>query len=189
MLDLMNAADLKVDRLTRYYAIVDDPRISDTLFAEPRDLWTMVTQGDMDAAIVPFDDVAEEMQKRPVIKRLHIEPLTGDLLFIANAISWREREEELQDILLLLKGAAEAKGRVLLKLHVEEENLTSVLELLPALKAPTVVPLEGSEPKAYAVETVMPRNEVNLLIPKLLRVGATDIIEVPITKLIRGTKS
>jgi ATP phosphoribosyltransferase len=34
--------------------------------------------------------------------------------------------------------------------------------------------------------SVVPRDEVNRLIPELLRVGATDIIELPISKLIRG---
>jgi len=45
VLALMNAADLKVDRLTPHYAIIDDPRVSDGVFSEPRDLWTMVAQG------------------------------------------------------------------------------------------------------------------------------------------------
>ena len=86
-LALMNAADLRVDRLTPHYGIVDDPRVSDGVFSEPRDLWTMVSQGDLDAAIVPFDAVAEEMQKRPTLRQVHVEPLTGELLFIINAQS------------------------------------------------------------------------------------------------------
>lgn len=185
-LALMNAADLRVDRLTPHYGIVDDPRVSDGVFGEPRDLWTMVAQGDLDAAIVPFDDVADEMRKRPIVKQLHIEPLTGNLLFIANAKEWKEHEEELQDLLMLLKGAAEARGRVLIILNVAEEHLSNVLALLPALKAPTVAPLAGEEPKMFSVMSVVPRDEINLLIPQLLRAGATDIVELPITKLVRG---
>jgi ATP phosphoribosyltransferase-like protein len=184
VLALMNTADLRVDRLTPHYAIVDDPRISDGIFSEPRDLWTMVSQGELDAAIVPFDDVAEEMRKRPIAKQVHIEPLSGELLFIANQKSWRERSQEINDLLMLLRGAIEARGRVLLVLNVAEENLQEVLKLLPALRSPTVSPL--AEPHLFSVMSVVPRNEVNRLIPELLRAGATDIVELPVSKLIRG---
>jgi len=178
----MNAADLRVDRLTPHYGIVDDPRVSDGIFGEPRDLWTMVAQGDLDAAIVPFDDTAEEMRKRPIIKQVHMESLTGELLFIANTKSWQERQSELRDLLMLLRGAVEARGRVLLLLNVDEDHLQEVLALLPALRSPTVSPL--AEPRLFSVMSVVPREIVNRLIPELLRAGATDIVELPITKLI-----
>lgn len=182
VLALMNAADLRVDRLTPHYGIVDDPRVSDGIFGEPRDLWTMVAQGDLDAAIVPFDDTAEEMRKRPIIKQVHMESLTGELLFIANTKSWQERQSELRDLLMLLRGAVEARGRVLLLLNVDEDHLQEVLALLPALRSPTVSPL--AEPRLFSVMSVVPREIVNRLIPELLRAGATDIVELPITKLI-----
>ncbi|MFA0752173.1 MAG: hypothetical protein SLRJCFUN_002576 [Candidatus Fervidibacter sp.] len=185
-LALMNAADLRVDRLTPHYGIVDDPRVSDGVFSEPRDLWTMVSQGDLDAAIVPFDAVAEEMQKRPTLRQVHVEPLTGELLFIINAQSAKQYQESLQDLLMLLRGAAEARGRVLLILNVDEGHLQEVLSLLPALRSPTVSPL--AETGLYSVMSVVPRSEVNRLIPLLLRAGATDIVELPITKLIRGNR-
>ncbi len=181
----MNAADLRVDRLTPHYAIIDDPRVSDGVFGEPRNLWTMVAQRDLDAAIVPYDDVAAEMHKRPIAKQLVIKSLTGALLFIANAESWKEHEQELSDLLMLLKGAAEARGRVLLILNVDSQHLTEVLNLLPALRSPTVAPL--AEEGLFSVMSVVPRSEVNRLIPELLRAGATDIVELPISKLVRST--
>lgn len=187
VLNLMNAADLRVDRLTPHYAIIDDPRVSDGVFGEPRDLWTMVAQGELDAAIVPFDDVAEEMRKRPTAKQVHMETISSELLFIANGKSWRERRQEMEDLLMLLRGAVEARGRVLLVLNVDEEHLQDVLALLPALRSPTVSPL--AEPHMFSVMSVVSRDEVNRLIPELLRLGATDIVELPITKLIRGSRS
>ena len=147
-LALMNAADLRVDRLTPHYGIVDDPRVSDGVFSEPRDLWTMVSQGDLDAAIVPFDAVAEEMQKRPTLRQVHVEPLTGELLFIINAQSAKRYQESLQDLLMLLRGAAEARGRVLLILNVDEGHLQEVLSLLPALSSPTVSPFGRCSPRS-----------------------------------------
>ncbi|MEZ8220991.1 ATP phosphoribosyltransferase, C-terminal domain-containing protein [Candidatus Fervidibacteria bacterium JGI MDM2 JNZ-1-D12] len=182
----MNAADLRVDRLTPHYAIIDDPRVSDGVFGEPRDLWTMVAQGELDAAIVPFDDIAEEMRKRPIAKQVHMETISSELLFIANNKSWQERGQEMEDLLMLLRGAVEARGRVLLVLNVDEEHLQDVLTLLPALRSPTVSPL--AEPHMFSVMSVVSRDEVNRLIPELLRLGATDIVELPITKLIRGSR-
>ncbi len=186
VLNLMNAADLRVDRLTPHYAIIDDPRVSDGVFGEPRDLWTMVAQGELDAAIVPFDDIAEEMRKRPIAKQVHMETISSELLFIANNKSWQERGQEMEDLLMLLRGAVEARGRVLLVLNVDEEHLQDVLTLLPALRSPTVSPL--AEPHMFSVMSVVSRDEVNRLILELLRLGATDIIELPITKLIRGSR-
>lgn len=144
----------------------------------------MVAQGDLDAALVPYDDVAEEMRKRPIAKQVNIEPITGQILFIANSKSWQERSQEMHDLLMLLRGAAEAQGRVLLILNVEEAHLQDVLQLLPALRSPTVSPL--AEPNVFSVMSVVPRSEVNRLIPELLRTGATDIVELPISKLIRS---
>lgn len=91
----------------------------------------------------------------------------------------RAAMEELQTLLL---GALEARGRVLLKLNVDEANLEAVTALLPALKAPTVSMLSGEA--AYAVETVVAKSEINILIPALKAQGATGIIELPIAKIV-----
>jgi ATP phosphoribosyltransferase len=88
----------------------------------------------------------------------------------------------MEQIESLLSGALEARGRVLLKLNVEESNLSSVIALLPALKAPTVSKLFGEE--AYAVETVVAKREINTLIPALREQGAMGIIELPISKIV-----
>jgi ATP phosphoribosyltransferase len=50
------------------------------------------------------------------------------------------------------------------------------------MKSPTVSKLFGEA--AYAVETVVPKSEINTLIPALKDHGATDIIELPISKIV-----
>jgi ATP phosphoribosyltransferase len=92
----------------------------------------------------------------------------------------RTAMEELQ---VLLTGALEARGRVLLKLNVDHDNLDEVIALLPALKAPTVSKLFG-DAGDYAVETVVAKSEINILIPALRAHGATGIIELPIAKIV-----
>jgi len=82
----------------------------------------------------------------------------------------------------LLQGTLEARGKVLVKLNVAEEDLAGVIALLPALKAPTVSKLFGTE--AYALETVVPKSQINTLIPALKDAGASDIVEVALAKIV-----
>ena len=82
----------------------------------------------------------------------------------------------------LLDGVLDARGRVLMKLNVARSSLDAIIEMLPAMKAPTVNELWGGD--SYAVETVVPKDQINLLIPRLRELGATDIIEMPISKIV-----
>jgi ATP phosphoribosyltransferase len=93
-----------------------------------------------------------------------------------------ERRKAMEDINTLLQGALKARGRVLVKLNVEAANLDSVISLLPAMRSPTVSELFGGG--SYAVETVVPKEAINELIPQLKDVGASDIIELPISKIV-----
>ena len=110
--------------------------------------------------------------------------LTSSTELIANPAAHRdpERRKAMEQLLTLLTGVLEARGRVLLKLNVDEVSLAGVLEVLPALKAPTVSKLSGGD--AYAVETVVTKSEINILIPSLKERGATGIIELPIAKIV-----
>jgi ATP phosphoribosyltransferase len=93
-----------------------------------------------------------------------------------------EKRAAMDQLQTLLTGALEARGRVLIKLNVDEANLDGVIGLLPALKSPTVSKLFGDD--AYAVETVVAKSEINTLIPALKDRGATGIIELPISKIV-----
>jgi ATP phosphoribosyltransferase len=82
----------------------------------------------------------------------------------------------------LLQGTLEARGRVLVKLNVGAADLDRVIAILPALRSPTVSKLFDVD--AYALETVVPKDRINTLIPALSDAGATDIIELPISKIV-----
>jgi ATP phosphoribosyltransferase len=103
---------------------------------------------------------------------------------IANPASFADPEKRraMKQLVVLLSGALEARGRVLVKLNVEEAGLSRVIDLLPALKSPTVSKLYGED--AFAVETVVAKSEINTLIPALRDAGATGIIELPILKIV-----
>ncbi len=103
---------------------------------------------------------------------------------IANGTSYEDPEKRraIDELTILLRGAVDARGRVLVKLNVDEESLSKVVQLLPAMKAPTVSEL--AESGFFAVETVVPKATINELIPKLKALGAEDIIEIPVTKIV-----
>ncbi len=103
---------------------------------------------------------------------------------IANPAAYGDdaKRHAMGQIHTLLQGTLEARGRVLVKLNVSEADLDRVIELLPALRAPTVSKLFAAA--AYAVETVVPKAEINTLIPALKDAGATDIIELALAKIV-----
>jgi ATP phosphoribosyltransferase len=78
----------------------------------------------------------------------------------------------MEDIALLLRGAIQARGNVLLKLNVPAAQLSAVTEMLPALSSPTITTLARGD--MNAVETVVPKRGVNTLIPALKAAGAHE---------------
>jgi ATP phosphoribosyltransferase len=92
------------------------------------------------------------------------------------------KRHAMTQILTLLQGTLEARGKVLLKLNVVGARLDEVIALLPSLKSPTVSELFGGT--GFAVESVVAKADVNVLIPALKDNGATDIIELPLSKIV-----
>jgi ATP phosphoribosyltransferase len=92
------------------------------------------------------------------------------------------KRHAMEQLLTLLQGALEARGKVLVKLNVAAEQLAGVIEVLPSLRSPTVSELFGGG--GFAVETVVRKSEINVLIPELRDRGATDIIELALSKIV-----
>lgn len=104
--------------------------------------------------------------------------------FIANAVSYRERDKKkkIDNIVILLKGALNAEEKVGLKMNVPKSILKKVLAILPAMRNPTISNL--SEKNWVALETIIDESVVRELIPKLKEAGAEGIIEYPLNKVI-----
>lgn len=104
--------------------------------------------------------------------------------FIANegALKDKFKKEKIDSLKILLKGALRAENMVGLKMNLLEKDLQKIMDLLPALKKPTVshLTLQGW----VALEVVMSEEEVKVIIPKLKRSGAQGIIEYPLNKVI-----
>ena len=112
------------------------------------------------------------------------EILTSFTELIANPAAFEDprKAHAMGQILTLLQGTLEARGKVLVKLNVSRADLDAVIDLLPSMKSPTVSELFGEG--GYAVETVVPKNGINTLIPALKDAGASDIIELPLAKIV-----
>jgi ATP phosphoribosyltransferase len=110
--------------------------------------------------------------------------LTSYTELVANVTAYADpgKRAAMDDIALLLRGAIEARGNVLLKLNVPAARLQAVTNMLPALSSPTITALARGD--MNAVETVVPKQGVNTLIPALKAAGARDILEIPISKIV-----
>ena len=93
-----------------------------------------------------------------------------------------DKAKAMGQLLVLLQGALEARGKVLVKLNVAPIDLPGVIAVLPSMRSPTVAKLFGEQ--GYAVEAVVRKSEINVLIPALKERGATDIIELPLAKIV-----
>ncbi|RJS74533.1 ATP phosphoribosyltransferase [Methanophagales archaeon] len=138
---------------------------------------------DMMDAIVELTETGETLRKNNW--RIIHTILESHTKLIANKDSWNDssKRAEIEEIKTLLSGVIEARGKVLLSMNVAGTKLKEVMSALPAMKKPTISQLY--EQDYYAVETVVSKRDVNVLIPKLKSMGAEDIIEMNITKVVQ----
>jgi ATP phosphoribosyltransferase len=109
--------------------------------------------------------------------------LTSYTEVIANPVAAADPDKRraMDQVMTLLNGVLDARGRVLLKLNVSEARRDAVLAVLPSMKSPTISPLAGG---GYAVESVVEKRTINLVIPALREAGATDLVEMMISKIV-----
>ncbi|HEY2508413.1 MAG TPA: ATP phosphoribosyltransferase [Streptosporangiaceae bacterium] len=133
-------------------------------------------------AIVDLTETGTSLRRNGL--RILATLLTSYTELIANHASYADRakREAMQDVLLLLSGAIQARANVLLKLNVSASELAAVTTILPAMSSPTITSLARGD--MHAVEAVVPKAGVNTLIPALKAAGARDILEIPIAKIV-----
>lgn len=93
------------------------------------------------------------------------------------------RKARIEELVLLLESAIEARRRVMLDLNVGSVDLNRVLAVLPCLREPTIAPLRGDS--GFAVRAAVPRDELHRLIPALKAAGATDLVVMNPSQLVR----
>jgi ATP phosphoribosyltransferase len=102
---------------------------------------------------------------------------------VANKTAYDDpiKRHAMRQLMTLLLGTLDARGKVLVKLNVDADHYQAVLDVLPSAKSPTVSELASG---GFAVESVVDKRTINTLIPSLKDAGASDILELPISKIV-----
>jgi len=166
------------------------PNLTERFFAERGvDADIRLSYGATEAKVPDIVDVVVDITEtgsaiRAAGLRIIDTILTSYTEVVANPTSFADdgKRHAMEQIMILLQGVLEARGKVLVKLNVGADQLDAVIAKLPALKMPTVNELYGHS--GFAVETVVSKSEINILIPELKGAGATGIIELPLSKIV-----
>jgi len=145
------------------------------------------TEAKMEAGLA--DAIVEVTETGSTIKahglKIIHELMQTNTQFIVNREVWENdpwKKEKIENLVLLLKGALRADRMVGLKMNVPEANLEQMVAILPCLQAPTIAPLFKTD--WYSVEVIVEQAHVRNLIPQVIKLGATGIIEYPLYKVI-----
>lgn len=133
-------------------------------------------------AIVEVTETGSSLRANQL--RIMDEVLTSTPRFIANKVAYTDtwKKQKIDDIVLMLRGAMAAEGKVGLMMNVPRGSLQQVLSLLPALQQPTVSSL--ADEKWVDVNTILDESIVRHIIPRLKAAGARGIVEYPLSKII-----
>jgi len=104
---------------------------------------------------------------------------------IVNKESYKDKwkKQKIDDIAMLLQSALAAEEMVGIKMNIQKENLVNVVKLVKGMESPTVSPL--AEKDWVAIEVIVKEKIVREIIPRLKQLGAKDIIEYPLNKVIK----
>ncbi|MGP1587534.1 MAG: ATP phosphoribosyltransferase [Treponemataceae bacterium] len=93
-----------------------------------------------------------------------------------------EKKQKIMELKMLFEAVLAARDRVMLEMNVSKDNFESLIKGIPSMKSPTVSPLYSD--KGYAVKIAVKKSEIPTLLPKLKNLGATDILEYELRKVM-----
>lgn len=93
-----------------------------------------------------------------------------------------EKKKKILELKMLFEAVLDARDRVMLEMNVVKSQFEGLVKGLPSMRSPTVAPLYGDD--GYAIKIAVKRSEVPTLLPKLKELGATDILEYELRKVL-----
>ena len=93
-----------------------------------------------------------------------------------------DKKKKILELKMLFETVLNARDRVMLEMNVAEKDFDALIKGIPSMKSPTVSPLFGGN--GYAVKIAVKKSEVPTLLPKLQSLGATDIVEYELRKVM-----
>ena len=102
----------------------------------------------------------------------------------ASKAAWEnpEKKQKILELKMLFEAVLAARSRVMLEMNVSKANCENLINGIPSMKSPTVSPLFGDN--GYAVKIAVKKSEIPNLLPKLQALGATDILEYELRKVM-----
>jgi len=103
--------------------------------------------------------------------------------FIANKEAYKDpfKRKKMENIILMLKSVIDAISKTCVMMNAPKENLDEILKVLPSSN-PTISDLAKGE--WVDVMAIMDKKVLRDVVPKLKRLGAKAIAELPINKII-----
>jgi ATP phosphoribosyltransferase len=92
------------------------------------------------------------------------------------------KKQKIMELKMLFQAVLNARSKVMLEMNVSKDNFDALVKGLPSMRSPTVSPLFGDN--GYAVKIAVSKGEVPVLLPKLKELGATDILEYDLRKVM-----
>lgn len=93
-----------------------------------------------------------------------------------------EKKQKIMELKMLFETVLNARSRVMLEMNCSEVDFDKLIKGIPSMKSPTVSPLFGGN--GYAIKIAVKKSEVPTLLPKLQSLGATDIVEYELRKVM-----
>lgn len=140
--------------------------------------------------VFPPDDadlIVDNCATGQTLKANHLEVLaelfgsTTRFIVSPKALKNPAKQRALRELADVMRGVLDARDRVLLEMNVDAKNLEHLVRALPAMKSPTVQPLHGG---GYAVKIAARKGDVRSLLPRIRALGATDILEYALRKVM-----
>ena len=108
--------------------------------------------------------------------------MNSEALLIGNKQLNDEKKSILQDMLFRFEAVRQAEDKKYVRMNAPKARLNEIIEVLPGLKSPTIIPLADDE--WCSVHTVLDQKRFWEIIGKLKELGAQGILVTPIEKMI-----
>jgi ATP phosphoribosyltransferase len=106
----------------------------------------------------------------------------SEAVLLANPISLKKKKQIINKLLIRFKGVLSAKNYKYVIMNAKEESLSKIKKIIPGLKSPTISPL--ANPGWISIQSVIKEDVFWETIEKLKTLGASDILVLPVEKLI-----
>ena len=108
--------------------------------------------------------------------------MKSEALLIGNKNMSEEKKEILNELLFRIEAVKAAEDKKYVLMNAPTERLKEIIEVLPGMKSPTVMPL--AQEGWSSVHTVLDEKRFWEIIGKLKALGAEGILVLPIEKMI-----